>query len=84
MGDALGNLTGHEVASAGTTNQTFGDSAHPHRITAASHGGGLGFAYDDDGNLATETNAAGTEVLCHFTFDSQNRLTCVRESPRTA
>jgi hypothetical protein len=71
--DALGSLTGHGVGSSTATNQEFGQAARPHAITQRVDLN-VAYAYDLDGNLASET---WLTTVRHYTFDSLNRLVCV-------
>ena len=73
--DALGNLTHHESGSA---NQTFDHATKPNAITRRPNADPAldkTYAYDADGNLLSEVS--GTGIQRHYTFDGQNRLTCV-------
>ncbi len=68
--DALGNLVGRDLATAGGANQTY-DPAKPHRLQM-SHTGKV-YEYDADGNAARR----GSDYL---KYDSTGRLVCVGSS----
>lgn len=67
--DALGNLTGKSVASAGAENQVFDDPARPHAIQSTASE--TTYGYDADGNRTSMTGASGTT---YYGFDSASRL----------
>jgi RHS repeat-associated protein len=66
--DALGNLTGRDLAGPGDpANQLYAHPEKPHAVTTAASG--ATYAYDASGN-ATRRGSS------YLTFDSENRLVC--------
>jgi RHS repeat-associated protein len=66
--DALGNLTGRDLASPGdAANQLYTHAEKPHAVTTAASG--ATYQYDASGN-ATRRGSS------YLTFDSENRLLC--------